>query len=74
MPASSDVTLSVSKGPSTSPDRRFGAETRLRLTPERIAEAVVFREILKPLTRGLGPVGEIAVESVADALFLRDVR
>jgi hypothetical protein len=34
-------------------------------------EAVVFREILKPLAAGLGPVGEIAMGSVADKLFVR---
>ncbi len=33
--------------------------------------AVVFREILKPLAAGLGPVGETALERVADDLFLR---
>jgi len=31
--------------------------------------AVLFREILKPMAAGLGPVGEIALGSVADALF-----
>jgi len=31
--------------------------------------AVLFREILKPLAAGLGPVGEIALGSVADAVF-----
>jgi hypothetical protein len=34
-------------------------------------EAIVFREILKPLTAGLGPVGEVAIGSVADAIFTR---
>jgi hypothetical protein len=34
-------------------------------------EAVVFREILKPLAEGLGPVGETALDSVADSLFAR---
>jgi hypothetical protein len=34
-------------------------------------QAIVFREILKPLAAGLGPVGEIAVGSVADKLFAR---
>jgi hypothetical protein len=31
--------------------------------------AVLFREILKPLAAGLGPVGETAVASVADRVF-----
>lgn len=34
-------------------------------------EAVVFREILKPLAAGLGPVGDVAIGSVADTLFAR---
>jgi hypothetical protein len=33
--------------------------------------AVLFREILKPLAAGLGPVGEIALGAVADELFVR---
>lgn len=36
-----------------------------------VANAVLFREILKPLARGLGPVGESAVDAVADALIPR---
>jgi hypothetical protein len=31
---------------------------------------VLFREILKPLAQGLGPVGEIALGAVADSLFV----
>jgi hypothetical protein len=34
-------------------------------------EAIVFREVLKPLAAGLGPVGEVALGSVADTLFAR---
>jgi hypothetical protein len=34
-------------------------------------EAVVFREILKPLAESLGPVAETALDSVADSLFVR---
>jgi hypothetical protein len=33
-------------------------------------QAVLFSEILKPLAKGLGPVGEIAVDSVAQHLFV----
>ena len=44
------------------------------LQPEAIAAGVLFREILKPLASGLGPVGEIALGSVADELFLRNRR
>jgi hypothetical protein len=37
----------------------------------RVMSAVLFREILKPLAQGLGPVGEIALGAVADDLFVR---
>ena len=43
-------------------------------TARDIASAVLFREILKPLAQGLGPVGEIALGAVADELFLRKRR
>jgi hypothetical protein len=33
--------------------------------------ALLFREILKPLVQGLGPVAEIALGSVADDMFVR---
>jgi hypothetical protein len=36
-----------------------------------VMSAVLFREILKPLARGLGPVGEIALGAVADDFFVR---
>ncbi|MBV8748267.1 MAG: hypothetical protein JO103_00995 [Candidatus Eremiobacteraeota bacterium] len=36
-----------------------------------VASAVLFREILKPLAAGLGPVGEIVLGAVADDLFVR---
>jgi hypothetical protein len=36
--------------------------------------AILFREILKPLAQGLGPVGETALSSVADALFVKPAR
>jgi hypothetical protein len=32
-------------------------------------QAVLFSEILKPLAKGLGPVGDVAVDSVAQNLF-----
>ena len=54
-----DFTLSLSKG---------------EPKPQDIAAAVLFREILKPLAEGLGPVGEIALGTVADELFLRSRR
>jgi len=36
-----------------------------------VLSAVLFREILKPLAAGLGPVGEIVIGEVADTLFVR---
>ena len=54
-----DVTLSLSKG---------GPK------PQDLAAAILFREILKPLADGLGPVGEIALGTVADDLILRSRR
>jgi hypothetical protein len=42
--------------------------------PQDVAAAVLFREILKPLAHGLGPVGEIALGAVADELFVRRPR
>ena len=34
----------------------------------RTVEAIVFREILKPLAAGLGPLAEIATAPIADAV------
>jgi hypothetical protein len=34
----------------------------------------LFREILKPLTAALGPVGEVALGTVVDELFVRRAR
>jgi hypothetical protein len=45
-----------------------------RLAARDVAGAVLFREILKPLASGLGPVGEIALGAVADELFARRPR
>jgi hypothetical protein len=42
--------------------------------PRDVAAAILFREILKPLAQGLGPVGEIALGAVADDLFVRKPR
>ncbi|HYZ15213.1 MAG TPA: hypothetical protein VE591_02385 [Candidatus Acidoferrum sp.] len=40
-----------------------------RRAAEQIAQSLIFREVLRPLAQGLGPVGEIAIGNVADALF-----
>jgi hypothetical protein len=55
-----------------SPTTSSAAESPLadeRRAAEQIAQAVLFREVLKPLAAGLGPVGELAAEHVADTLF-----
>lgn len=39
-----------------------------------VVNAILFREILKPLAQGLGPVGEIALGAVADEVFVRRPR
>ncbi len=42
-----------------------------RAVATRTLEAIVFREVLKPLAAGLGPVGDVALGSFADTLFAR---
>jgi hypothetical protein len=37
-------------------------------------QAIVFGEILKPLSAALGPVGDIAVEALSQQLFMRPRR
>lgn len=56
-----------------SPTTSIAAESRERQqqTARDVMSAVLFREILKPLAAGLGPVGEIALGAVADELFVR---
>jgi hypothetical protein len=42
-----------------------------RAAAQNTLDAIVFREILKPLAEGLGPVGDVVVGRVADAVFVR---
>jgi hypothetical protein len=37
-------------------------------------QAVLFAEVMKPLAASLGPIGELAIASVAQSVFLRSVR
>ena len=55
-----------------SPTTSTAADARERA--QDVAAALLFREILKPLSRGLGPVGEIALGAVADSLFAKTKR
>jgi hypothetical protein len=61
---------------SASPTTCIAADPRAtqEQTAREVMSAVLFREILKPLAQGLGPVGEIALGGVADALFVRRPR
>ena len=54
-----------------SPTTSTAAEPRPEVTARDVMNTVLFREILKPLVQGLGPVAEIALGSVADDLFVR---
>ena len=38
--------------------------------PANIFEALLFTQVLEPLTKSLGPVGEIVLEGVAQQLFI----
>jgi hypothetical protein len=58
MSALPPVTLSSVEGP---PQPRQIATSTL--------EAIVFREVLKPLAAALGPLGDVALGTVADAVF-----
>jgi hypothetical protein len=49
----------------------IAANVDTRAAATSTLEAIVFREILKPLAAGLGPVGEVAIGSVADTIFTR---
>jgi hypothetical protein len=59
-----------------SPTTSIAADAReqRQRTARDVMSAVLFREILKPLAAGLGPVGEIALGAVADELFARRER
>ena len=57
-------------GPAQGPVR----DPRGAMSARDVVGALLFREILKPLAHGLGPVGEIALGAVADDLFVRRVR
>jgi hypothetical protein len=55
----------------TQPATATAADPAVRVAAQNTLNAIVFREILKPLADGLGPVGEIVVGRVADAVFAR---
>ena len=59
---------------STEADAPLVTEGLSKGAPQDVLNAILFREILKPLVRDLGPVAEIALGSVADDMFVRRVR
>lgn len=59
------VTSNVSPTTSAAAERRALTGT---------VEAVVFREVLKPLAAALGPLGDVMVGAVADRIFARPPR
>ncbi|HEY5349357.1 MAG TPA: hypothetical protein VIJ64_06485 [Candidatus Lustribacter sp.] len=56
---------------SRSPAISIAPEPDARTVATNALSAIVFREILKPLASGLGPVGEVAIDAVADSTFTR---
>lgn len=52
--------------PTTSTVGNAAADVR---SATKAIQAIIFGEILKPLSAGLGPVGETVVASVAASLF-----
>jgi hypothetical protein len=40
------------------------------MRPTDVFQALLFTQVLEPLTKSLGPVGEIALGSVAQQLFV----
>jgi hypothetical protein len=56
---------------SVAPTTSTAADAGARDAATNALQAILFREILKPLAAGLGPAGDVAVGSVADSLFAR---
>jgi hypothetical protein len=54
---------------SGSPTTSTAADVERTRAVDATVNAIVFREILKPLAAGLGPLGETAVDAVADRIF-----
>jgi len=61
---------------SVSPTTSIAADSReqQQRSARDVMNALLFRQILEPLAAGLGPVGEIALGTVADELFVRPKR
>ncbi len=55
----------------TIPVSPAATDSALRAAAQNTLNAILFRDILKPLADGLGPVGDVVVGRVADAIFAR---
>ena len=55
---------------SGSPTICIAADPAMRERAVRIFEALLFEQTLKPLAKPLGPIGEIALSSVAEKIFV----
>lgn len=55
----------------TIPPVANASDPAARAAAQNTLNAILFREILKPLAAGLGPVGDVVVGRVADAVFAR---
>jgi hypothetical protein len=55
-------------GSSATPGAPNGFDPRTAVADA--VQAIVFGEILKPLAKPLGPVGDLALQSVAQKLFI----
>ena len=56
---------------STTPITATAAGPGVREAAQNTLNAILFRDILKPLADGLGPVADVVVGRVADAIFAR---
>jgi hypothetical protein len=54
-----------------SPSSPLSADAAARAVATQTLDAVVFRDVLKPLAAALGPVGETVLDTVVDRLFVR---
>jgi hypothetical protein len=56
-----------------SPTTSTGADAATAVVRDTL-QAVLFAEIMKPLAANLGPIGDLAISSVAQSVFVRSPR
>jgi hypothetical protein len=54
-----------------SPSSPLAADAAARAVATQTLDAIVFRDVLKPLAAALGPAGDTVLDSVIDRLFVR---